>query len=161
MAHDNAADSGWTPTKRGRYVTRPHIARRVAEATVATAVLTSSIIAVPVVARAQTVRPARPVVTVRAPRHSSTRDGSPAVPPVSSATMQEWRRVAVCEEGGNWYAHGGTYSGGLGITNENWRIYGGTAFAPSANGATPEEQVLVAQRIQHFPPDQNGCRGSW
>jgi hypothetical protein len=53
------------------------------------------------------------------------------------------------------------YSGGLGISNLNWRAYGGAQFSASAADATPAEQIIVAERIQPNPPDQYGCTGSW
>ena len=66
----------------------------------------------------------------------------------------------MCEEGGNWQANGPRFSGGLGITRANWSIYGGLRYAPEAAMATPDEQIMVAQRIQGYPPDQRGC-SSW
>jgi transglycosylase-like protein len=75
--------------------------------------------------------------------------------------MMEWRRVAMCEEGGNWHVRGPLFSGGLGISDSNWVYFGGRQFASNASLATPVEQVIVAMRIQSNPPDQNGCTGSW
>lgn len=80
---------------------------------------------------------------------------------VSMAEMAAWSKVAQCEEGGNWAVDGASYSGGLGISRANWIAYGGLAFAPVGAMATPAEQVIVAERIQAVPPDQNGCTGSW
>jgi hypothetical protein len=71
-----------------------------------------------------------------------------------------WDRVAMCEEGGNWQSDGSRFSGGLGITRSNWAIYGGEQYAPEAAEATPDEQIMVAERIQASPPDQGGC-SSW
>jgi len=82
----------------------------------------------------------------------------PQVPP---AVMAAWEKVAQCEEGGNWHANGPLYSGGLGISRVNWIAYGGLQFAPDGADATPAEQVIVAERIQQNPPDQDGCTGSW
>lgn len=65
----------------------------------------------------------------------------------------------MCEEGGNWQAEGGSFSGGLGITRSNWAAYGGLQYAPDGATATPDEQIMVAQRIQYDPPDQDGCQG--
>ena len=66
----------------------------------------------------------------------------------------------MCEEGGNWQADGSRFSGGLGITRANWAGYGGLQYAPEAAEATPDEQIMVAERIQSSPPDQGGC-SSW
>lgn len=94
----------------------------------------------------------------------------PVVPPpapvpvvVDTVTPDQraaWDRVAMCEEGGNWQADGSRFSGGLGITRANWSIYGGLQYASSAAQATPDQQIMVAERIQSYPPDQHGC-SSW
>jgi len=87
----------------------------------------------------------------------------PAPGPVDTVTPGQraaWDRVAVCEEGGNWQADGSRFSGGLGITRANWANYGGLQYAPEAAEATPDEQIMVAERIQSYPPDQHGC-SSW
>jgi len=69
----------------------------------------------------------------------------------------EWSRVNVCEEGGRWHVQGAEYSGGLGISNTNWIAYGGRQFSSTAAFATPDEQIVVAMRIQPNAPDQDGC----
>jgi hypothetical protein len=79
---------------------------------------------------------------------------------VTPAQRAAWGRVAMCEEGGNWSADNGRFSGGLGITRTNWIAYGGGAFAPEGAMATEDEQIMVAERIQSTAPDQNGC-SSW
>ena len=82
---------------------------------------------------------------------------------VAASTMVEWGRVAWCETHGNWAHQGNQFEGGLGILAGNWRYYGGTQFAPHAWMATPEQQVVVAMRIQNgLPtPDQNGTCHAW
>ena len=85
-----------------------------------------------------------------------------AVPPGDTVTAGEraaWQRVAICEEGGKWNFRGSLFSGGLGISQANWAAYGGQRFAYDAADATPDQQIMVAQRIQFDPPDQYGCRG--
>src|SRR5665213_3325275 len=79
---------------------------------------------------------------------------------VSPAQRAAWDRVAGCEEGGNWQADGPRFSGGLGITRTNWAEYGGLQYASAAARATPDQQIMVAERIQSYPPDQRGC-SSW
>jgi hypothetical protein len=79
---------------------------------------------------------------------------------VTPGERAAWERVAVCEEGGNWHADGGRFSGGLGITRTNWIAYGGGAYAPEGAMASEDEQIMVAERIQSSPPDQGGCH-SW
>ncbi len=88
---------------------------------------------------------------------------APVVTPVDTVTPDQraaWERVAMCEEGGNWAADGPRFSGGLGITRTNWYAFGGDAFAPSGAQATEDQQIMVAERIQSSPPDQQGCH-SW
>ncbi len=87
----------------------------------------------------------------------------PVVTPADTVTPEQraaWERVAMCEEGGNWAADGPRFSGGLGITRANWYAFGGGAFAPSGAQATEDQQIMVAERIQSSPPDQQGCQ-SW
>jgi len=104
-------------------------------------------------------------------RPAGHKEVTPVVPPppppppgpvdtVTPAQRAAWDRVAMCEEGGNWQADGPRFSGGLGITRANWAIYGGLQYAPEAAEATPDEQIMVAERIQASPPDQGGC-SSW
>ena len=78
---------------------------------------------------------------------------------VTPAQRAAWQRVADCEEGGNWASDGSRFSGGLGITRANWAIFGGLQYAPEGAMATPDEQIMVAERIQGSAPDQCGCRG--
>jgi hypothetical protein len=57
-----------------------------------------------------------------------------------------WDSVAQCETGSNWQDLG-MWGGGLGIYVPTWRAFGGRQFAGRAQGATREEQILVANRI--------------
>ncbi len=85
-----------------------------------------------------------------------------AARPVDTVTPEQraaWERVAMCEEGGNWQADGGRFSGGLGISRANWIAYGGGEFAPEGAMATEDQQIMVAERIQSTAPDQYGCHG--
>jgi hypothetical protein len=99
--------------------------------------------------------------SVQAPVSSPAGTAQQAGPSVSPAVFAAWSEVNMCEEGGDWNVQGSTFSGGLGISNANWVVYGGTAFAPDAADATPDEQIIVAERIQPDPPDQDGCTGGW
>jgi hypothetical protein len=59
-----------------------------------------------------------------------------------------WDQVAQCESGGNWSINTGNgFQGGLQFTQSTWRGFGGTRFAPSANQATREEQIAVAEKV--------------
>jgi hypothetical protein len=87
---------------------------------------------------------------------------APVVTPVDTVTPYErsaWDRVAMCEEGGNWHADNSRFSGGLGITRANWDEYGGLQYASEGALATPDQQIMVAERIQSGAPDQDGCHG--
>jgi hypothetical protein len=47
------------------------------------------------------------------------------------------------------------------ISIDNWVNYGGEFFSHTGAEATPDEQIIVAMRIQKNAPDQNGCNGGW
>ena len=67
--------------------------------------------------------------------------------PASSGGVN-WSAIAACESGGNWGASTGNgFYGGLQFTEQTWLGYGGGQYAPSANLATPAEQIAVAQRV--------------
>ena len=66
----------------------------------------------------------------------------------SAATDGEWDRVAGCESGGNWAINTGNgYHGGLQFSQGTWAAHGGGEFASSANQATREQQIAVAERV--------------
>ncbi|MEU9760635.1 transglycosylase family protein [Streptomyces sp. NPDC047987] len=71
--------------------------------------------------------------------------GAGAAQAADSAT---WDRVAECESGGSWSADFGNGSyGGLQLTPEIWKAYGGEAYAPRADLASRAQQIAVAQKI--------------
>lgn len=66
----------------------------------------------------------------------------------SAATASEWDQTAQCESSGDWAINTGNgFYGGLQFTNSTWAAYGGTAFAASADLATKEQQITVAERV--------------
>ncbi|MYR06630.1 transglycosylase [Gordonia sp. SID5947] len=66
----------------------------------------------------------------------------------NAATDAEWNQVAQCESGGNWAINTGNgYQGGLQFSQSTWAGHGGTQFAPSADQATKEQQIVVAERV--------------
>jgi hypothetical protein len=103
-----------------------------------------------------------PVAPVPTTTTTSTTTTTAPTPLVSPTTFAEWSKVAACETGGRWTMQGAVYSG-IGFLNSTWRSYGGLAFAPNAGEASPEEQILIAQRIEGsgYVPDQHGCNGPW
>jgi LysM repeat protein len=73
-----------------------------------------------------------------------------AAGPVASASSSgaDWSAIAYCESGGDWSADTGNgYYGGLQFTQATWEDYGGTAYAPRADLASPAEQIATAERV--------------
>ena len=66
----------------------------------------------------------------------------------AAAPDGEWDRVAACESGGNWGINTGNgYHGGLQFSQGTWAAHGGGEFASSANQATRDQQIAVAERV--------------
>jgi LysM repeat protein len=66
----------------------------------------------------------------------------------ASADGHDWSGVAQCESGGNWSINTGNgYYGGLQFSASTWSAYGGGAYAPRADLASPAEQIAVAERV--------------
>lgn len=63
-----------------------------------------------------------------------------------------WPRLVRCETGGtmNWriVSRSGRYRGGIQADAGFWRTYGGWAFAPFADKASPTQQITVAIRAR-------------
>jgi len=68
--------------------------------------------------------------------------------PASAAPSHDWSGVAQCESGGNWSINTGNgYYGGLQFSSPTWLGYGGGAYAPRADLASPAEQIAVAEKV--------------
>lgn len=68
-------------------------------------------------------------------------------PTASAAPDSDWDRLAQCESGGNWAINTGNgYYGGLQFSQSTWQAYGGGQFAPTANLATREQQIYIAEK---------------
>ncbi|MBB0970005.1 DUF3235 domain-containing protein [Dietzia aerolata] len=68
-------------------------------------------------------------------------------PAANAAPDSDWDRLAQCESGGNWAINTGNgYQGGLQFSPSTWAAYGGTQFAPTANQATREQQIAIAEK---------------
>jgi resuscitation-promoting factor RpfA len=66
----------------------------------------------------------------------------------AAAPDSEWDHVAACESGGNWGINTGNgYHGGLQFSQGTWAAHGGGEFASSANQATRNQQIAVAERV--------------
>jgi LysM repeat protein len=78
---------------------------------------------------------------------ASSVESSPA-PSFSGGWSADWNAVAECESGGNWSINSGNgYYGGLQFAQSTWAGYGGTSYAPTANLASPAEQIAVAEKV--------------
>lgn len=70
-----------------------------------------------------------------------------AAPSVEDGSV--WDLLAQCEAGGNWSINTGNgFYGGLQFTASTWLAYGGGEYAPTANLATREQQIAIAQKVQ-------------
>ena len=66
----------------------------------------------------------------------------------AAAPDSEWDRVAACESGGNWGINTGNgYHGGLQFSQGTWAAHGGGEYATSANQATRDQQIAIAERV--------------
>jgi hypothetical protein len=75
----------------------------------------------------------------------------------AAAPDTEWDRVASCESGGNWGINTGNgYHGGLQFSQGTWAAHGGGEYATSANQATRDQQIAVAERVL-----ASQGRGAW
>jgi LysM repeat protein len=83
---------------------------------------------------------------------STSQGGQYASAPVSTAPASSggvnWSAIASCESGGNWSINTGNgFYGGLQFTEGTWLANGGGQYAPSANLASPSQQIAVAQNV--------------
>ncbi|AGF71909.1 resuscitation-promoting factor [Corynebacterium halotolerans] len=89
------------------------------------------------------VREAVPAVVSRGTKPKPTAS-APAV-----AGSSVWDRLAQCESGGNWSINTGNgYQGGLQFSPSTWAGYGGTQYAASADQATREQQIAIAEKVR-------------
>ncbi len=86
-----------------------------------------------------------PVVAAPAPTTAPT-TAAPTAP--ASTGALNWDAVAQCESGGNWAINTGNgYYGGLQFSTPTWLSNGGGAYAPTANLATKDQQIAIANRL--------------
>ncbi|HIW95382.1 MAG TPA: transglycosylase family protein [Candidatus Corynebacterium gallistercoris] len=65
-----------------------------------------------------------------------------------AATVEQWDQVAACESGGDWSINTGNgYYGGLQFSAQTWAGYGGGEYAPTADQASKEQQIEIAERV--------------
>jgi hypothetical protein len=66
----------------------------------------------------------------------------------SAADTSTWDAVAQCESTGNWSINTGNgYYGGLQFSASTWAAYGGTQYAATADQATKDQQIAVAEQV--------------
>ncbi|MGO3363617.1 MAG: resuscitation-promoting factor Rpf1 domain-containing protein [Corynebacterium sp.] len=74
--------------------------------------------------------------------------GAAIAPAANAAPDSDWDRLAECESGGDWSINTGNgYQGGLQFSGQTWNGHGGQEFASTADQASREEQIVVAERI--------------
>ncbi len=82
---------------------------------------------------------------------------APATAAPSRAADVNWDAIAHCESGGDWDINTGNgYYGGLQFSRGTWRAYGGSRYASTADQASREEQIQIAERVR----DGQGL-GAW
>ena len=87
---------------------------------------------------------------------SSSSSSAPATNYASGSTT--WDALAQCESGGNWAINTGNgYYGGLQFSSSTWQAYGGGAYASTANLASREQQIAIAEKVRAA----TGGYGSW
>ncbi|MDO4908829.1 MAG: transglycosylase family protein [Corynebacterium sp.] len=90
------------------------------------------------------------VVTPATP--ATIRRGTKTAPVAAVASVANgsvWDAIAQCEAGGNWAINTGNgYYGGLQFNAGTWLAYGGGQYASTANGATREQQIAIAEKVQ-------------
>lgn len=83
---------------------------------------------------------------VSGPAYTQPPAADPA-PVVASGSV--WDSLAQCEAGGNWAINTGNgYYGGLQFSAGTWNAHGGQQYAPTADQATREQQIAVAEKVQ-------------
>ncbi|BAC17781.1 Transglycosylase-like domain protein [Corynebacterium efficiens YS-314] len=85
--------------------------------------------------------------TKAAPATVSSSTSGSAAPSVAGGSV--WDALAQCESNGNWSINTGNgFSGGLQFHPQTWQAYGGGQYAPTAAGASREQQIAIAQKVQ-------------
>ncbi|NUK50190.1 transglycosylase family protein [Streptomyces lunaelactis] len=65
-----------------------------------------------------------------------------------AAAVDVWEKVAACESTNNWRINTGNgYYGGLQFSQSTWEAYGGRHYAPSADLASKDQQIAIAEKV--------------
>ncbi len=68
--------------------------------------------------------------------------------PAQAATDSTWNELAQCESGGDWHIDTGNgYYGGLQFSDSTWDGFGGERYASTADDATREQQIVIAEKV--------------
>ncbi|MGB6244601.1 transglycosylase family protein [Gordonia sp. (in: high G+C Gram-positive bacteria)] len=79
------------------------------------------------------------------PGSAAPRPQAPVRADATVVSVADWNKVAEHESNGNWKINTGNgYYGGLQFSASTWKAFGGDKYAPSADQATPQEQMEVA-----------------
>ena len=111
------------------------------------------------IAEEKVVKKAKPAVIARGTKKPAPAASAPATTTARAATSTAaapavaggsvWDSIAQCESGGNWAINTGNgYQGGLQFSPSTWAGYGGTEYAATADQATREQQIAIAERVQ-------------
>ncbi|AXK34532.1 LysM peptidoglycan-binding domain-containing protein [Streptomyces armeniacus] len=66
----------------------------------------------------------------------------------NAASVDTWEKVAQCESTGDWSINTGNgYYGGLQFSQSTWESFGGTEYAATADQATKEQQIAIAEKV--------------
>jgi hypothetical protein len=80
---------------------------------------------------------------------SSSADAATAEPASAPQSSRTWEQLAQCESGGDWTTDTGNgYAGGLQFDAATWKAYGGDRYAPSAEQASKDQQITVAEKVR-------------
>jgi resuscitation-promoting factor RpfB len=88
-----------------------------------------------------------PATPAKIARGTKAAPAASSVPAVAGGSV--WDTLAQCESGGDWSINTGNgYQGGLQFSPSTWAAYGGTQYAPTANLATREQQIAIAEKTR-------------
>lgn len=80
---------------------------------------------------------------------SDSSSGSGLLAGIPQSKIDRFDKLAQCESGGNWSINtGNSFYGGLQHTYGTWLAYGGGEFAQTADKATREQQIYIANKVQ-------------
>ncbi len=87
------------------------------------------------------------IITPAIDRHVTKGTKRANAPAVADGSV--WDQIAQCESGGNWSINTGNgFYGGLQFNPGTWQAYGGGAYAPTADQASREQQIAIAEKVQ-------------